>query len=306
VILPWERVLWSGRPAWPARLLRPRTRYYVTDFRILVAEGSDVREIAAHDITRVELSHASVTRLLGSSTLIVTSARGSDAPLTFEHIRHGPQLALVVQLLASERHIDETLLRDAAGTGAPDPFRPRQSVTILSLALAVASALGVVGFAHGRPAAVVRYPHDDAIAPDGHKRTREEIVAFMEREVMPFARRALGPLVGGADRVSCETCHGADGRARGWEMPGVRALPEPELREAGLERFNDRLDPQIRNAIYGYLADVDNQGTMGYMRGVVMPGMARLLHRPPYDFTESYERNRSHAAIGCYHCHRIK
>lgn len=320
MILPWERVLWTGRPAWPARLLRPRVRYYVTDFRIIVADErspldkltakgrlAEVHEIAAHDIKLVELDYSPSQRLLGTSTLVIVgSRRQADSRLELRDIRHGPQLALVVQLLASERHIDETLLRDAAGKGAADPFRPNQSVLMLALALAAASALGAVAMAHSRPRPPVRYPHDDAIAPDGKKRSQAEIAAFMEREVMPFARRTLGPLVGGADRVRCATCHGADAERRGWEMPGVKALPEPGFREAGLERFNTRLDPQIRNAIYGYLADEDKQGTMGYMRGVVMPGMASLLNRPPYDFTQSYDYNRSHAAIGCYHCHRIK
>ena len=49
----------------------------------------------------------------------------------------------------------------------------------------------------------------------------------------------------------------------------------------------------MRNAIYGYLAESDNQAKAGYMREVVMPGMARLLHRPAYDFTQPYEYNRS-------------
>ena len=43
----------------------------------------------------------------------------------------------------------------------------------------------------------------------------------------------------------------------------------------------------------------------GYMREVVMPGMARLLHRPAYDFTRPYEYNRSRRALGCYHCHQV-
>ena len=53
---------------------------------------------------------------------------------------------------------------------------------------------------------------------------------------MPFAKRVLGPLVGGAENVTCETCHGGDAVKRNWRMPGVRALPEPQLRLAGLER----------------------------------------------------------------------
>jgi len=41
------------------------------------------------------------------------------------------------------------------------------------------------------------------------------------------------------------------------------------------------------------------------MREVVMPGMAQLLHRPPYDFSRSYDYNRSRFAFGCYHCHLV-
>jgi hypothetical protein len=306
MILPWERVLWSGRPAMPVRLLRPRERYYVTDFRVIKRIGRSVLEIAAHDIASVELTCSAWQRVRGASTLVIASRRSTDPRLEFRGIRHGPQLALVVQLLASERHIDETLLKDAAGVGAADPFRPGRGGPLLVLTALAASTLGAVVVGHTRHASPIEYPADDAIAPRGQKRSRAEIVAFMEREVMPFARRALGPIVGGEDQVTCETCHGADSWQREYEMPGVKALPEPDLREAGLEKSRGRLDPQIRNAIYGYLADEDKQGTMGYMRSVVMPGMARLLHRPAYDFTRSYDFNRSHAAIGCYHCHRIQ
>jgi hypothetical protein len=306
LVLPWERVLWSGRPAWPARLTRAQTTYYITDFRVLATGGVGAREIAAHDITRVELLTSSLQRIAGTSTLVIESRRKGDPRLELRNIRHGPQLALVLQLLASERHIDETLLRDAAGNGAADPFRPTRSVVMATLSLVAASALGAVAMGHSRPPAAVPYSHDDRLIPDGHKKDPQEIALFMEQEVMPFARRVLGPLVGGADRVTCATCHGTDAAARGWQMPGVKALPEPELREAGLEKFAGQLDAQVRNAIYGYLADEDKQGTMGYMRAVVMPEMAALLHRPAYDFTRSYEYNRTHAAIGCYHCHRTK
>ena len=132
------------------------------------------------------------------------------------------------------------------------------------------------------------YAFDDPIVPHGSRRSTEEIVAFMEREVMPFARQALGPVVGGADNVTCETCHGGDAAQRNWQMPGVRALPEPELRLAGLERARPWLDPQMRNAVYGYLAEEDKQSVASYMRQVVMPGMAKLMHRPAYDFAQSY------------------
>jgi hypothetical protein len=66
------------------------------------------------------------------------------------------------------------------------------------------------------------------------------------------------------------------------------------------------MNPQVRNAIYGYLAEPDKQHTAGYMREVVMPGMAKLLRRPAYDFTRSYDYNRARGAFGCYHCHRME
>jgi hypothetical protein len=70
--------------------------------------------------------------------------------------------------------------------------------------------------------------------------------------------------------------------------------------------YSAEMDAQMRNAIYGYLADSEKQQRAAYMREVVMPGMARLLHRPPYDFTQPYDYNRSRTAFGCYHCHRVK
>jgi hypothetical protein len=154
--------------------------------------------------------------------------------------------------------------------------------------------------------APVTYAADDPIAPNGHRRTPPEIAAFMEKDVMPFARRVLGPIEGGAANVSCETCHGRDAAIRQWQMPGVRALPEPEFRLAGMERVGFWLEPQIRNAVYGYLAEEGKQSTAGYMRALVMPGMAKLMHRPVYDFTKSYGYNRAQAAVGCYHCHLVE
>ena len=124
---------------------------------------------------------------------------------------------------------------------------------------------------------------------------------------MPWARATLGRLKGGADHVTCETCHGAQGRARGWQMPAVAALPQPESCATAAGKPTRRgMDAQMRNAIYGYLAESDNQAKAAYMREVVMPGMARLLHRPAYDFTRPYEYNRTQHALGCYHCHQVQ
>jgi len=65
------------------------------------------------------------------------------------------------------------------------------------------------------------------------------------------------------------------------------------------------MDAQMRNAIYGYVAESDKQKKAAYMREVVMPGMAHLLRRQPYDFTKPYGYNRQRAAFGCYHCHKV-
>lgn len=128
----------------------------------------------------------------------------------------------------------------------------------------------------------------------------------MDADVMPWARATFGPLKGGPDRVTCATCHGRDAELRSWRMPAVAALPKPEVREGGWEIYSAGMDAQMRNAIYGYLAEPDKQAKAAYMRETVMPGMSRLLHRPAYDFTRSYAYNRSRLAFGCYHCHRVK
>jgi hypothetical protein len=158
----------------------------------------------------------------------------------------------------------------------------------------------------GHTSASIAYSSDDAIYPGGTKRNREAIVAFMETTVLGWARVALGPIVGGSENVTCATCHGRSPEDRDWLMPAVVALPEPHFQILGWERYSGRMDAQMRNAIYGYLAESDKQAKATYMREVVMPGMARLLHRPPYDFTRSYDYNRSRVAFGCYHCHQVK
>jgi len=158
---------------------------------------------------------------------------------------------------------------------------------------------------HGK-AASITYQSDDAIYPNGEKRDHEEIVRFMEASVMPWARDVLGPLKGGPGRITCQICHGGTAEERSWQMPGVAALPEPDLATRGWETYSTNMDAQTRNAIYGYVAEADKQTKAAYMREVVMPGMARLLNRPAYDFTKPYEYNRTRNAFGCYHCHRVR
>jgi PH (Pleckstrin Homology) domain-containing protein len=309
--LPWEQVLWSSSPSFPASLSRPHVQYAFTDFRLLVRrKNRTIRELALDDIESVKLAQSRWQRAMGTSTVRIFSRHDGRA-LELANIRHGPQLALILQLRATElfgddaRDLDADFFRSALGPGAPSILRPHQGL-MLAVTVMFAVMFGVVGIARHTTLPPVVYAADDPIYPNGHHRSREEITAFMEREVMPFARRVLAPLVGGAENVTCETCHGDDAVARNWRMPGVRALPEPELRLAGLERARLWLDPQMRNAVYGYLAEEDNQSTAAYMRQVVMPGMARLMNRPAYDFARSYGYNRGRAAVGCYHCHLVE
>ena len=307
--LPWEHVLWSASPALPARLWR-QTEYAFTNLRLVVKRRNrTVEELALDDIGSVSVTQTWWQRVAGTSTVHVSSKR-DDATLHLAHIQHGPQLALVLQLRATElfgddTRIDADLFRRALGPGTPSLLRAYRTAAVAAT-IVLALAAGLVELARHSSLPPVVYAFDDSIVPRGSRRSTQEIFTFMERDVMPFARETLGPLVGGAENVTCETCHGADARQRNWQMPGVRALPEPELRLGGLERANSWLDPQMRNAVYGYLAEEDKQSIAAYMRQVVMPGMARLMHRPAYDFAQSYGYNRSRAAVGCYHCHLVE
>ena len=302
---PWERPLWRGRPVRIARRLRGE-RYFLTDLRLVRATGRDVHELALHDIAEVHRTQSRVDRLLGTSTLTVDNRRRGAPPIVLTGVRAGAQLAALLELMSSDpsARLDDQAVRTALAWVPRSPGGdPREALGGL-VAVTVAILAVVIGL-HGHTTPVV-YPPDDAIAPGGVKRPRAEIVAFMQREVLPWAREALAPIKGGADRVTCETCHGRAPDERGWRMPAVAALPLPDVKERGWETYSGRMDAQMRNAIYGYVADSEKQGKAAYMREVIVPGMARLLHRPAYDFTRPYEYNRSRDAIGCYHCHTVR
>lgn len=301
----WERLFWSCRPGFPSSLFHPRTDYALTDFRIAVRRGGAVlHEIALDDIAAVRLEQSGRQRLAATSNVRITSRR-AGRPIVLQDVHHGPQLALILQLLAGDRHsLDQEFVRRALSPDASPLLRPNHAVVTVATVLFVLTFV-VAGIAHRTTLLPITYGADDPIAPNGQRRPLQDIVAFMERDVMPFARRALAPIVGGADKVKCETCHGEDAAERHWKMPGVRALPAPMVKLAGMERAGFWLDPQMRNAVYGYLAEEDKLPRAAYMRGFVMPGMAAVLHRPPYDFTRSYGYNRAHVAVGCYHCHLV-
>jgi hypothetical protein len=302
---PWERLLWSGRP-W--RLPRRMTgeRYLLTDFRVVRVAGARIEELALDDIGEIQRTESRADRLLGTSTLLVHATRRAAEPIVLTAVRRGPQLAALLELLAG----DPRAPREPHAVRAALAWEPRPPSVHLPAALAGALFVFAAIFAvaislHGKTPAVV-YAPDEAIAPNGEKRSEADIVRFMETDVMPWARQTLGRLKGGPDRITCGTCHGGEAAARGWQMPAVAALPKPDLRERGWETYTSAMDAQMRNAIYGYVAESENQAKAAYMREIVLPGMARLLHRPAYDFTRPYEYNRSLHAIGCYHCHRVK
>jgi len=303
-LLPWERLLWSGRP-WRLGARLRGERYLLTDFRIVCATRRATAEIALDDAGDVQRTETRGERLLGTSTITVHSAAPGE-PLSIRSVRRGAQLAALIELLAGDPHAP----RDAAAVRAALKWNPRQPAFDLRAALggfvaALVAIFAVVIGLHGKTVTTI-YTDDDAIAPNGEKRNEAEIVRFMERDVMPWARVALGRLKGGPEQVTCATCHGIHAAARGWAMPAVSRLPQPDVRERGWEIYSSTMDAQMRNAIYGYVAESDNQAKAAYMREVVVPGMARLLHRPAYDFTKSYEYNRSQRALGCYHCHQVQ
>jgi len=304
VPLPWERLLWSRRP-WHLRARVTGERYFLTDFRLVRLTRREVSEVALDDISDIQRSETRTECVLGTSTIAVYSA-GRAAPLLLRSVRRGAQLAALLELLAG----DPRAPRDAAGVRAALAWEPRQPSLDLRCALAgfvaVLAAIVTVVIGLRGNTITATFADDDAIAPHGEKRDETAIIRFMETEVMPWARETLGRLKGGPDRITCLTCHGPRARVRSWTMPGVAALPLPAIRERGWETYTSTMDAQMRNAIYGYLAESDNQTKAAYMREVVVPGMARLLHRPAYDFTRSYEYNRSHRALGCYHCHQVQ
>jgi hypothetical protein len=300
----WERQLWTGRPGFAARLIARdlHARYHLTDLRVSTVGGRVSDELLVQDIDHQSRSD----RLFGTSTLLVygkPSARPRP-PLVMRSIRRGHQLAALLELLAggaqtSLAEHDVSAALEWEPHRAPGPGLALAGLIVVLVAVFAASLTVHPWHVTGS------YSADDPIAPNGIKRSREEIVRFMETDVMPWARTTLAPIVGGADRVRCETCHGQDADARDWRMPGVAALPQPAVTDTGWELNSRAMDSQTRNAIYGYIAEAAKQSRAGYMREHVLPGMAKLLHRPPYDFTKSYDYNRSQLAFGCYHCHRV-
>jgi hypothetical protein len=302
--MAWERVLWSARP-WPQR---PAALYVLTDLRFVAREGDEEESFPLDEIIELDVCPPSVLERVSQRRSVVLTRQVRGGPsLVLKHLSRRQILALVQQLVGREETeltIDAALVEEAVRSTAPVPIKSIAAAAMAALTVAIVAAQ-IKG---AEPA--ITYPAHDAIYPGGVKRDSADIVRFMERDVMPWARRTLGPIAGGADRVTCATCHGTDAEARRWAMPGVSELPYPKVRAGGFGSGELYAwlspDPQLRNAVYADLAQDDRQATAAYMRQVVMPGMARLLGRPAYDFASSYGTNRAQFAFGCYHCHRVK
>jgi hypothetical protein len=303
VLLPWERLLWSSRP-WRLSRRLAGERYLLTDFRLLRVTRGASSELALDDVGDIHRTDTPLDRMLGTSTIAVHPITGGT-PLILTAVRRGPQLAALLELLAG----DPRAPREVNEVRSALAWEPRPPSLDLRGALGgfvgVLITIAIVAFSLHGPSVAVTYAADDALAPNGEKRSQEDIIRFMETDVMPWARTTFARLKGGADRVTCETCHGAHAAVRGWRMPAVAALPQPDVRDRGMET-QANVDAQMRNAIYGYVAESDKQVKAGYMREVVVPGISRILRRPSYDFTQSYEYNRSRRALGCYHCHQVQ
>jgi cytochrome c553 len=294
-VASWERRLWKGR------------RYVLTDVRLIATDRGD--EISLDDIGDIHRSQSFVQTLIGVSTLDVRHKNPRRRGVVLRQVRRGAQLAALIELFATDgqARADADAVATARATMTWEP-RIRTAGTreaLSAIAVMIVAFVAVVVGLHGKSRGIV-YPEDDAIYPRGAKRDRQEIVRFMERTVMPWARVTLAPIVGSSAPVTCSTCHGAQPEQNDWRMPAVATLPRPTVREAGWEHYGGVMDAQMRNAIYGYGSASENVARAAYMREVVMPGMAALLRRPAYDFTRTYKYNREQFAFGCYHCHRVK
>jgi Bacterial PH domain len=283
---------------------RQTRRYALSDFRFVAfRRGTVTAEIALHDVSTIDVEPSLLERLTGAGTLVARSARVSHHDVRIRFVPRARREALRLELLlADARGVPP---RDEVARLPLTSFWPiRDSLplkaTLVAPAILLLAFIGI-GIGLSGHNVSISYPDDDPVRPRGVRRPDAEVVAFMERDVLPWARQALAPIVGRGN-VTCETCHGENAARRRWVMPAVQALPEPAVRAVAEAAGSD---PEMRNALHGYLAEGDNQARAAYMRGVVMPGMAQLLRRPVYDFSQSYEYNRSRAALGCYHCHMV-
>ena len=180
----------------------------------------------------------------------------------------------------------------------------REALTAIAVMLValVAVAVGL----HGKSRAIA-YPEDDAIYPKGEKKDRQEIVRFMERTVMPWARVALAPDHGviGTSHVRhlprCPT--GAERLAHAGSRDAATAR-DPRGRLGALRRRHGRADAQ-RDLRLRRPPPTTWSAPLTCERWSC-PAWLPSSTVPPTISLERTEYNREQFAFGCYHCHKVK
>lgn len=264
-------------------------------------------------IERLEIKRSAWQRALGVGDILLYAHSVSSPVMRLINISE-PELAA--------RRIQHQM-RGAPGAAVPSaavcpPFpveellaqdgrRVQRALSIAAAALILAAALAAALHTSSQRADEIKpvYAENDPIYyPDGTRKPFLTIKTYMQARVMPFAKEALGPVVGD-ENVRCETCHGENPEKRRYRMPAVSALPNSRRPGKSAQRSASSTDLQIHNAIVGHAHDFENAPIAEQMRRVVLPGMAELLNRPVYDRSKTYQYNKANAAFGCYHCHQL-
>ena len=195
--LPWERLLWRGRPA---GAVLPRERYLLTDIRVIRQVGGAFDDLLLHDIDEVACTQSGLHGVLGLSTIVIRPRDPRRRSLVLRRVRRGHQLAALLEWLSGE----PSATLDTGAIGAALAWTPQRRAmgggeAMSAVAVVIVAVFAIVAALHGTSAPVPSYAADDPLYPGGRKNDRAAIARFMEREIMPWARTTLGPLTGGSD-----------------------------------------------------------------------------------------------------------
>jgi len=157
VLLPWERLLWSGRG------VLTLARYVLTDLRLVRIAGKRSDELIVQEIDEVRRRQSWADRVLGTSTILVERG-GRRPPFVLAHIRRGAQLAALLELLASDppANWDAESVRAALAWEPTRGGRRKTGRLVALVSMAVAATAVAIGWPT-RGAAIITYPLDDAI-----------------------------------------------------------------------------------------------------------------------------------------------
>ena len=162
----WERIFWSASPAFPFSVFHPGRTYVLTDLRLASQQRERiVQEIALDDIAAVRLEQTWYQRVTATSTVRIHSKRAGRC-IVLANVYHGPQLALILQLLATDRFgalMDPEFVAGALAPGAPHLLRPNHGLlAAATLALVLMCVMAAV--ARHDTLAPVTYGADGSIA----------------------------------------------------------------------------------------------------------------------------------------------